>query len=255
MDYLRWVLVLVGVVLLAGIYLAGRYRKRHDRVKSHERLDTQHEVGDPLFDDMTREASSESVASDSLRQGQGEQEVVKQPEPEEHVTVIAEPEEVPPVEEAPPVEEVTLELELQVEEKIISFHLIAPEGEQLSGRDLQLVFDVRGYEYGDMDIFHYMKDGRKIFSVVNGVEPGWFDLESMDGMHTPSILLFMRLPGPLAPVDAFDLMLLEGYELSKAFGALLTDHTKSPLSEQGLQLMRDDINHYMLSLGKDSILD
>ncbi|MDO6459883.1 cell division protein ZipA [Granulosicoccaceae sp. 1_MG-2023] len=131
------------------------------------------------------------------------------------------------------------------EEKIISVNVMAPAGALLEGAALYQVFLQRGFDYGEMGIFHSRYSGRTIFSIVNMVEPGSFDLDTIEDMQTPGVTLFLQLPGPIAADVLFEVLLSEASDMARALGATVTDSHRSTLSKQTVQHLREEIYEYM----------
>jgi cell division protein ZipA len=104
--------------------------------------------------------------------------------------------------------------------------------------------DNAGLRFGDMDIFHYFieeGDGESIFSVANLVEPGTFNLENLDEMSTPGLTLFLKLPGPVEDIKAFDGFIDVAMQLKESLGAELRDKKRNILSKQMIGHMREEI--------------
>jgi len=149
---------------------------------------------------------------------------------------------VPEVEEEP--EEHGAEEE-QVSDVIV-INVMAGTGDMIAGKRLLeslLACDLR---FGEMDIFHrFSRDrkrgNRKLFSVANLVKPGTFDVDRMDEFSTPGISMFMPLPGPPDPQDAFRLMLDTARALAQELGAELYDDQHCKLRPQALEHMRERI--------------
>ena len=95
-----------------------------------------------------------------------------------------------------------------------------------------------------MDIYHSRHEGVTVFSLVNMVEPGWFDPSSMDGFSTPGISLFLQLPGPLAGDVAFDVLVSEARELARELNAMVLDASRSTLTMQMEQHLREEVSQY-----------
>ncbi len=129
-------------------------------------------------------------------------------------------------------------------EKIITLHICARNNEQISGGELFRIFNERSYEFGEMDIFHSRFDGITIFSIVNMVEPGSFDLASMDEFSTPGISLFLRLPGPLAADVAFDVLLNEAREIASQLDAVILDASRSTLTLQMERHIHEELKQF-----------
>ena len=136
--------------------------------------------------------------------------------------------------------------ESKMESLVVILTVLAPKGERLEGAALHAAFQAQGLRYGEDRIFHRYPDAAPagmgpLFSAVNIVEPGVFDLETMDAMHTPGVGLFMRLPGPKDPGDAFADMVETARALASALEAQLCDETRSKLTAQALNHLREQI--------------
>jgi cell division protein ZipA len=119
--------------------------------------------------------------------------------------------------------------------ELTSLNVMAKPGRVLSGAALKGQFLGRGFEYGEMHIFHSRFNQQTLFSVVSLVEPGYFDIDTMDSMTTPGISFFLQLPGPLRDDVAFDMMLSEAHELAQALDAELRDEHHAPLTRNALE--------------------
>ena len=164
-------------------------------------------------------------------------------ESEQEAELVTEPEFEPVPESIPEPESDQVQV-APLEEKVISLNIVSQAGESFQGADMLRIFKSREYEYGEMDIFHSRYKGRIVFSIVNLVEPGWFDLDAMDGFTTSGFALFMQLPGPLAADVAFDVMLNEANALVEALGGEVNDTTHQPLTIEKLQSLRAEVVDY-----------
>jgi cell division protein ZipA len=127
---------------------------------------------------------------------------------------------------------------------VIVINVMAEGGYTIPGKQLLeslLACDLR---FGEMDIFHRYTRGKKrktLFSVANLVKPGTFDIDRMDDFSTPGISMFMPLPGPPDPQDAFRLMLETARALAGQLGAEMYDDQHCKLRQQALEHMRERI--------------
>jgi|GEM_PF-3337729 len=131
------------------------------------------------------------------------------------------------------------------EEKLITVHVVASNDRRFYGSDLKALFDLHGYTYGRMSIYHCALEGDKVFSIANMVKPGTFDDEQMATFETPGLTLFMRLPIELDADVAFDFLIREAKGLSEELGGHLRDGNRNPLSEQTIQHMREEMQQYV----------
>ncbi|HBR98618.1 MAG TPA: hypothetical protein DD979_14780 [Gammaproteobacteria bacterium] len=282
-DYFRWILLIVGVLLLAYIYLSGRSKRRDaDYIPGHLQDDP-----DPLFADHRAERKADPAApmempetaelpssfemfeamTDDVEPGADAfdddmdffRPLEDMPEPEagqsqKLFSSIAEKIEAFSARLTPKRKERLAATAARAkqpteadagEEKIIALNIMAPEGYVLDGGQLHRVFVQRGYEHGDMGIFHSRYKGKTIFSIANMLEPGRFDADTMNGMETPGITLFLQLPGPIAADVLFEVLVSEAGDLARALGANVLDSQRSTLTKQTIQHMREGIYEYM----------
>ena len=126
---------------------------------------------------------------------------------------------------------------------IIYVESSSPDGFQ--GQDiLQSVLE-SGMRFGDMDIFHRHENmtgtGDKLFSMANALNPGVFDLLTLEDFSTRSLCFFMSLPGPKQPKQAFELMLTAARKLANELGGELKDDSRSDLTGQTISHYRQRI--------------
>lgn len=114
-----------------------------------------------------------------------------------------------------------------------------------NGRDLLQSVLEGGMRFGEMDIFHRHQNvsgtGNKLYSLANALNPGTFDLEQMDDFSTRVLCLFMSLPGPGQPKEAFELMLTMARKLASELGGELKDDTRSVLTAQTIEHYRQRV--------------
>lgn len=130
-------------------------------------------------------------------------------------------------------------------ERIITLHVVAREGETIAGPELVVAAERSGLSFGDMDIFHRMVDGYAergpIFSVVNMMRPGSFDMGRIQDLRTPGVTFFMTLPGPLRAIDAWDTMLPAAQRFADLLDAQVLDEQRNALARQTVQVMREEM--------------
>ena len=138
--------------------------------------------------------------------------------------------------------------EREAAQEIFVINILKQDGKGLRGQDLQHVFKVCDMRHGEMDIFHRFEkanaQGKIQFSVVNAIEPGTFDLSTMNELVTPGISLFMSLPGPEKPMEAFDAMAEVALVFARNFDATLHDDTHSGLTPQTLEHYRNRVREF-----------
>jgi cell division protein ZipA len=213
MDGLRWLLLVFGVLVIAGVYFYSRREKQEskDSSKAIERKEP-----------TLSEADIERRDAENLF-GKEQETIVDDTEPE-------------PV--------------LDVRQKIVTLRLIARKKSAFKGDELVLSLRGVGLRHGKFGIFHRY-DGndetKTIFSVASLVEPGSFDLENIKDQEIPGISLFLVLPGPIDGVEAFDLMMTAARALSQSLTGELLDESGSTLSIQRERYLREEIIQYQHS--------
>lgn len=129
--------------------------------------------------------------------------------------------------------------------KIVTLHVVAPEGAILPPEALYEMFERRGYHHGDMSIYHSVYEGRTVFSIARMVKPGTFDPDDLSTFETPGLALILQLPGPVAADTAFEVMLSEAFEIAGELGGSVLDANRSTLGRQTEQHLREGIYEYM----------
>ena len=213
MDGLRWLLLLFGLLVIAGVYL---YSWRGKAPAGKDDADTGRP--EPSLDPGNA-ADAPAIISSTIS-ADSDAESASQP-----ATV-----------DAP--------------QKIVTVRIVAREERSFSGGELILCMRGIGLRHGKFGIFHRY-DGsdeeRTIFSVASLVEPGSFDLQNINGQEIPGISLFLVLPGPIESVEAFDMMLSAARVVTQSLDGELLDESGSSLSIQRERYLREEIIQFQHS--------
>ncbi len=130
-------------------------------------------------------------------------------------------------------------------ERIVTLFVAARVGETLAGSDVVVAAEKAGLQFGDMGIFHRLVIGKvvdgPVFSMANMVKPGNFDMTRLDETRTPGVTLFMTLPGPLAALDAWEMLLPTAQRLAELLDAQVLDEGRSALGRQRIAHLRDEL--------------
>ncbi len=136
----------------------------------------------------------------------------------------------------------------RLEEKIVALHVMARSGEHFTGTAIQRAAEAAGLEFGRMKIFHRTSGtgamDASVFSMANIVEPGWFDPEGFEDFSTPGLIFFLQLPGPLDGPTALESMLTAARRVAGDLEGELRDQTRSVLSKQTVEHLREEIREY-----------
>ena len=123
-----------------------------------------------------------------------------------------------------------------LEPKIIILSVVMPVHQQMSGAALLPSLLTLGMKYGEMNIFHRHQDnagnGAVTFSLANMVNPGSFELDTMETFVTQGVSLFMTLPNATDPFTAFEQMLAAAKQLATEFKAQLVDDKRNIMTKQ-----------------------
>lgn len=218
MDGLRWLLLLFGLLVIAGVYFYSRREKTSSKT----------------------EPPASGRLEPTLSSGQS---------PDE-------PSEDPAAEDAEPVDddntgEEAPETAVKVPQKIVTLRLVAREGGSFQGDKLALSLRGIGMRHGKFGIFHRYdgnNENNTIFSAASLVEPGSFDMTNIKEQQIPGISLFLILPGPIEGAEAFDMMMEAARVVAQALDGELLDESGSTLSIQRERYMREEIIQFEHSI-------
>lgn len=230
MDELRWILLVCGGLVVAGVFLYSRRQSASS--------------GDGVAN-RAAEASPDLSAQTRLEPSFGEEPEPLRPTTDVDIPVAA----VDPAGEQIDIEDVTGEPVQKAPQKIVTVRIVANDKSPFPGDQLVLSLRGIGMRHGRFGIFHRYDgndEDRVIFSAASLVEPGSFQLENIRDQKIPGISLFMVLPGPIDGAESFDLMMAAARTLTQSLGAELLDESGSSLSIQRERYLREEIIQYQL---------
>jgi cell division protein ZipA len=267
---LRWILLCLSLVLLAGIWWWGRRRS------SQAPGDAQLREITPSTEPHRPEVPAAAVHADnaygvppfeplSIRT----QEFDQVPVLDGPMMVHADPVPVPASGAAPPAPATVIPgrvptllpeaadrssppaqtpnvSELQ---KIVTVRVCAAGEAWWSGASLLAALELHGLAYGRYQVFHRRHvDGRSLFCVASLIEPGTFDVTRMSSEEFRGITLFAVLPGPVEPLLTVDELLGAARGLAQELAGMVQDNKGMPLSPQRAAALRDDVARFQASL-------
>lgn len=245
MESLRWILLGIGVLVVAGIYLWSRRPIRQERVEPRFEREAPSEPAPGDFD-VGGDPALESETFAEVEPPRKREAAA--PAPEWPDAVDRELEELSAaIKEEKGREPAAAPAHPDAHEKLIVFYLIAPRGEPFTGPQMAAAFDALGLEYGEMQIYHRMAPGalkRSVFSIANLTEPGTFDPVAMDSFTTPGLTLFLQLPAPIDSLKAFDDLDDTAHKLASQLHGELRDDTRSLLSRQRIENLREEVAEF-----------
>lgn len=206
MDGLRWILLIVGGLIILGIYLYSRRESSAPEQAEPEKQTLPEEREAPRLTDRVEPSfgSTEDVPD----------------APEDEVDAGQQP------------------------QKVVTLRIVANDKQPFAGDELILSLRGIGMRHGRFGIFHQYDgddENRVVYSAASLIEPGSFDLENIKEQKIPGITLFMVLPGPVDAAEAFDSMLTASRTLTQSLSGELLDESGSSLSIQRERYLREEV--------------
>ncbi|MBK1733917.1 hypothetical protein CKO15_01200 [Halorhodospira abdelmalekii] len=138
-------------------------------------------------------------------------------------------------------------------EKIVALYVAAREGERFDGPAVAEALEAVRMVPGEHRIWHRRGTselGRvTLFSVASMVEPGYLDPEeSLPRLQTPGLAFFMQLPLPVDGEETLDAMMASAYHVSRHLDGLLLDRTRSTLTRQVAEHLREQLREHRRQL-------
>lgn len=233
---LRWILIIVGLVIVVGIFLFGNpARKRkpkasrlgEDEPKGRRRRGkAAAERREPTLDGGG--SGADDVAAGGGPGGQGELNIG-----DPAVPIRREPSRPRRPAGPPP-------------DKIVSLFLLARDNHRITGAELLQATVSTGMEFGDMDIFHRLHEATEqpLFSLANAAKPGHFERDEWHSFETAGVVLFLTLPGPVGALDTWDAMLATARRISDLLHAEMLDEEHNPFTRQREAQIREEMRDY-----------
>ncbi|MGI9318050.1 MAG: cell division protein ZipA C-terminal FtsZ-binding domain-containing protein [bacterium] len=215
MGPLRWVLLLIGAIVIGLIFAQSRgwlpNRKSLKRLPGirKEPVIAELEPTDDLTDQQT--------------------EALAEPDPEQSKEPLILP-----------------------DSKVITVRILPAPDAQFPAEELVLALRDAGLRHGDFGIFHNLaapaQPGSKErirYSVASLVEPGSFDLSNLKESSYRGVSIFMLLPAPEDGVKLFDEMLETARVIARSVDGRLLDEQGGAMSIQRERYMREEVIEYL----------
>lgn len=136
----------------------------------------------------------------------------------------------------------------RVPSEVLVINVDAKTTKGFAGTDLKRLLEACGLVHGEMSVFHRHEEDDLLsplqFSVANGVEPGYFDPDSIETINTPRVAFFMSLPGPRDSMRAFDFMLETAQCFARNLDGELRDEHRSAITQQTIEHCRQRIREF-----------
>lgn len=154
--------------------------------------------------------------------------------------------------EEPTIGESSMNLNGRGEEKdspLLILHVVPHQDEVIYGPLLLRSILQLGLRHGDKSIFHRHRDpvgnGPVLFSLVNMVQPGTFNISSMGEFTTHGVSFFMTIPSYGDTMQNFKLMLQAGHRLADDIGGVVLDDQRRILTLQKSDHYKARIRHLL----------
>lgn len=132
--------------------------------------------------------------------------------------------------------------------EVIVMHMVTPADKAMPGRELLRALLEKGMRYGEMNIFHLHQPrigaDELQFSMANALEPGTFDIDTMESQDFRAVTFFLKMPGPSNPADALERMIKIVRHLGEYFGGEVRDDQHSVLTQQTIEHMRERVQEF-----------
>ncbi len=262
MNNLRLILLGIGIVIIASIYIWETVKQRRLRRRDIEPVLTDHVFPDEQITAKQDADADYSGALADLNNLLVDERRSSGKSPVEQAVLKLEPEQKQDESQNIPVLDSDLAAECissveggkHSEDKPIQavtdvptlvLYVTAPKNKTFSGLEIGLAAEMAGMEYGVMNIFHHFgvdhsRSKQPLFSMANMFEPGNFNLDDMDSMVTRGVVLFMCQTSPAERLPVFDLLLNTVQQLADFLGGEIRDSDHDLLTETKINALRDE---------------
>ena len=233
----RWILVIAGIAIVAGIFLFGNPDRKRKPRASRKHVHAQRVRREPALSSDQHEADESD--------GDGD---VKQTE-----LNIGLPSEDGPDTGASSEDRIEPRLDNKPSkpapaspDKIVTLFLQARDNQVITGIELLESSLKSGLVFGDHDIFHriHEEDVEPVFSMANLTRPGSFDRNTWNTIEIRGVTMFMTLPGPRNALDAWDSMLATSRRLAELLHADLLDDQHEVFTRQRSLQIKEELREY-----------
>lgn len=264
MNSLRWILLVFGIILIAGIYFWGRRKERRMRVRREPALEdgvispvSARKNGAQLSRPETFENVEPSAFAPSASKfvGFDSTEVLEDADWLDFESLIKESVSSVPASQkpspkispkpppaAPHPKEVKSGSSVLLDGHLVVLHAFARESERIEGRDLYALMYEYGYVRGRHDVF-YKTNSNEACLVANAFKPGTFP-EEPEEFETRGVSLVLQLSKTDSPMDSFEEVLTLAHAFQERLDCRLYDSQRSSLTRQTITYLQDEIQQY-----------
>ena len=256
MNDLRLFLLIIGIVIVAGIYIWGTLnahkKQRQQTVQPRSPADDIANLKIANIDETDIDYSSVLAGLNQSISETKDARVESVPaENVENKDTFSEPplnkkqEELSSVDKSSSGED-KRETRDETAQGIVTLHIIPKGDELINGQEILKAVSQVDMQFGAMNIFHHfgvgeMKAEQALFSMANMMEPGSFDMNQIESFNTHGLVMFMRLPALIDAQVVFELMLNTSQRLSGLLGGDVCDENRTLINDQKIESIRNRI--------------
>ncbi|MBU1189486.1 MAG: cell division protein ZipA [Gammaproteobacteria bacterium] len=279
MEYFRWILVAIGLLILLGIVLFANPERKQSMTRSKKKdskstaqrqepvldmhdeevyLARQQTITGLNVDKAPSDDDAAAEASDKLSQRDDQHAASAAAGSQAHSSSESRPQSAPAMvsgraqsdEHAHARANVRSGADDSIEQlfknNVFSLYIVAERREPIAGVELLNAAVKIGLDFGEHGIFHrvHPESGESIFSMANLTAPGSFDPTAWNLFETRGVSLFMPLPGPLGAMNGWDTMLASAERLSSLLSARIVNARREPLSRQQVAQIREQMRQF-----------
>jgi cell division protein ZipA len=221
MSELRWILLTLGALFIAGLAWWELRRPRQAPRDGPEHRDPPLALPQMRAREPVRELPAMQIRDAAVPAAV---EVAS-------ASIVPTPEVIEPVVDWPPEES----------RRILTLRILAAR-ERFAGRTLRQALAAEGFIHGRLSIFHKAgSDSRAVLSAASLTQPGSFELATMDTQRYGGLNLFAVLPGPLTAPEAFEELLASARQLNERLQGTLQDERGDALTAARIAIMRAEL--------------
>jgi cell division protein ZipA len=223
MSELRWILLTLGALFIAGLAWWELRRPRQAPRDGPEHRDP------PPAPQLRAREPARELPTMSMREAAEPAPPAAPVAPA--ASILPEPEVVEPIVEWPP----------EGQRQILTLRILAAR-ERFAGRTLRQALAAEGYVHGRLAIFHKAgNDARAVLSAASLTQPGSFELATMDTQRYGGLNIFAVLPGPLSAPAAFEELLASARQLNERLQGMLQDERGDALTAARIAIVRAEL--------------
>ena len=235
MENLRWILVIVGIAIVAGIFLFGNPDRKRKPRASRKRVHAQRVRREPALDanQLDSDPNDDDAQQAELAIGLPGEEG-SDPDANSERRIEPRLDDKPKAPTGPP------------PDRIVTLFLQARDNNTMTGIELLDASLKSGLVFGSHDVFHRIReeDVEPLFSMANLTKPGSFDKTAWNTMEIRGVTMFMTLPGPRNALDAWDSMLATSRRLAELLHADLLDDQHEVFTRQRSLQIKEELREY-----------